>query len=809
MLARLSHGFFRRNPGQWLLALIGIAAGMAVVTGVALLRGALVDSLDAAADALAGRDAVVVRAPGESIAPDRFTALARLPGAPDWVPVLRIPVRVGEVQLEVIGLDGFSAVRDVTAEGTLAGDAERLEWTGSGPPPAAVGPETAGLLGAAAGDALTVDGPNGPVTLQLVAASGAGLDRRLVMDLAVAQHAFGLPTAISELLAPGSAADWIERQLPEDLQARTLDQQRASARELTAGLRANLTAMSLLALATGLFVVYSVLSFLMVQRRRSFGVLRAIGLTPGALARMLVQESLVLGALGSLVGLVVGTVLADLLLGLIADPVRSIYGQLALARTTPTLGVYAALFALGVLAAAAVAVPVVREALRVPPGRLVRSVVVLPAARTRALVAGLPILLGLAWVAIDPGLIAALGGLFLVLAGAATLIPPAGFGLLAAIGRRAGSGLPARAIRLLGGSRHRLAPALSALSLALALAMGMGMMILGFRASVDDWVERLLRADLYVSAPERRLSAEEVQRLAGLDGVAAISTVAGQRLSDGTRLTAYRLPDAAWGGFEWLAGDPDVVREGFRSGRGVALSEPLARAKGLGPGDTLALPLADGTRRFDVLGVFRDYSSDAGFVAIDAARLPDRGGVDSVGLYAADGADRAALERALRAAFDGTDLQWIGPREIRDQSLTVFDRTFRISWAMAVLVGGIALVALVSALLAHGFERAREYATLRALGLSPAELFRLVVIQTLALTATAALLAVPIAVLVHYALALFIQPRAFGWSVPAGLPPVEPVAVVVPLALVLGALAGLIPAARIGRRPPAAGLRAR
>src|SRR6056297_737668 len=815
MRARLSHGFFRRHPGQWLLALIGIAAGMAVVTGVALLRGALVDSLDAASDALAGQDSIAVRAADGAIAPERFAELARLHGAPDWVPVLRIPVRVGGVELEVVGLDTFSAVRDVAGNASLGGAADALEWTGDGPPPAAIGPETAGLLGVATDAVLTLEGPSGPVELRLAAAAGTGLDRRLVMDIAVAQHAFDLPDTISELLAPGSARGWIEQNLPDGLQARTLEEQRASARELTAGLRANLTAMSLLALATGLFVVYSVLSFLMVQRRRSFGVLRAIGLTPGDLGRMLIQESLLLGALGSLAGLVAGTLLADLLLGLIADPVRSIYGQLALARTEPALWLYAALFVLGVLAAIAVTVPVVREALRVPQGRMVRAASAPLPKRVRWALAGVPVALGLAWVAVDGRLVASLGGLFLVLAGLATLLPPVGFGLLSAAGLRAGPGLTGRAVRLLDGSRRRLAPALSALSLALALAMGMGMMILGFRASVDDWVQRLLRADLYVSAPERALAVEEVERLAAIDAVAAVSTVSAQRLADGTRLTAYRLPARAWAGFDWLAGDPDEVRAGFEQGLGVAVSEPLARARGLAPGDALVLPLPGGVRQFEVLGVFRDYSSDAGFVAIDADRLGGRlaGTVDSVGLYAVAGVGRNTLQRQLEAALAAdpqtSDLQWIGPREIRDQSLAVFDRTFRISWAMAVLVGGIALVALVSALLAHGFERAREYATPRALGLAPAQLFRLIVVQTLALTLAAAMLAVPVAVVVHYALALFIQPRAFGWSVPAGLPPIEPIVVVVPLALVLGALAGLIPAARIGRRPPADGLRAR
>jgi putative ABC transport system permease protein len=806
MRTRLSHGSFRRHPGQWFLALVGIAAGMAVVTGVALLRAALVESLDSASDTLAGQDSVVVRAPEGSISPGQYAALARLAGAPDWVAVLRIPVRVDDVRLEVLAMDPFSALRDARAERALAGLGNRLEWSDDQRPPAAIDAATAELIGRGAGDPLTVQGPNGPVELRLEPAEAAGLDRRLVMDIAVAQHVFGLPDGLSELLAPGTAAAWIEQNLPEGLYAATLEEQRASARELTSGLRANLTAMSLLALATGLFVVYSVLSFLMVQRRRGFAVLRAIGMTPNDLARMLVAECLVLGALGSLAGLVFGTLLADLLLGLIADPVRSIYGQLALARTAPSLALYGALFLLGVLAALVVAVPLVREALRVPPGRWVRSSEAPVEPRARGLLAVVPCALGLLWIAFDVRLVAALGGLFLVLAGIATLIPPVGFRLLRTMGRCAGSGLVGRSVRLLDGSRRRLSPALSALSLALALAMGMGMMILGFRVSVDDWVERLLRADLYVSAPERPLTVAEVEQLAALEGVDAVSTVSSQRLTDGTQLTAYRLPEPAWAGFEWLAGEPDRIRAAFLAQQGVAISEPLARARDLRPGDALVLPLPNGERRFEVLGVFRDYSSDAGFVAIDGGPLD--GPVDSVGLYAAEGAGRDRLEPQLQDRFGATDLRWIGPREIREESLAVFDRTFRISWAMAVLVGGIALVALVSALLAHGFERAREYATLRALGLSPGELFRLVVLQTLALTLAAALMAIPIAMLVHYALALFIQPRAFGWSVPAAWPPIEPILVVVPLALLLGTLAGLLPAARIGKRPPATALRA-
>jgi putative ABC transport system permease protein len=213
-----------------------------------------------------------------------------------------------------------------------------------------------------------------------------------------------------------------------------------------------------------------------------------------------------------------------------------------------------------------------------------------------------------------------------------------------------------------------------------------------------------------------------------------------------------------------------------------------------------------------VAAVFRDYSSEQGFVAVSRALYRswfDDRAVDSVGLYLAPGVTPEEMGRRIEEVLEhDAAVQWITPGGIQRESLAVFDRTFRISWALALLVGLIALVALTSALLAQGLERSREHATLRALGLTPRGLFGLVTVQSAGLTAVALVTALPLAVLIHYALSLLVQPRAFGWSLPAGLPPTEPMLWVVPVALVLGTLTGLYPAWRIGRRPVVDHLRA-
>ena len=811
MLARLSRAFFHRHPAQVLLALIGIAAGVAVVTGVALLRGALVESLDAVSAELVGEQALVVRHPSGRLDVDTYAKLARRPGAPDFVPVLRAPVRVKNQRLEIVGVDPFSGIRTLTGTDG-AGLSAALFAADDGVPAALASRSTLALLDVEPGAVVALDGSGRSVRLSAFIEGRPGLDRRLLMDISLAQELLDARGWLSELLAPPEAEPWLRAQAPDELLVIPAVNQRASARNLTAGMRANLTAMSLLALATGMFVVYSVLSFLMVQRRRTFGLLRALGMTPGLLARMLIGEVVVIAAFGALAGLVAGTVLSDRLLQLIAAPVAEVYGQLPPAVTQPSPGLYIAIWLVALVAAVAVTLPVLREALQIPPGRLVRSftVRVLPARKVLPL--GLTLAAaGLLWVTLDGSLIAALGGLFLMLAGVIVMIPMTGFGLVRALAGRIASTLPGRALRLLETARGRLSPALAALSLALALAIGMGMMILNFRVAVGDWVTRLLQADIYVSMESGALAPAQVDALAALEEVEVPSTARQRRLADGTNLTAYMLPARGWKGFELLQGDSEKARVAFESGEAVLVSEPLARRRNLAVGDSVELPVSQGSVQVPVAAVFRDYSSEQGFVAVSRVLYRDwfdDPAVDSVGLYLAPGVSPEAVGRRIEALEFNGKVQWITPGGIRRESLAVFDRTFRISWALALLVGLIALVALTSALLAQGLERSREHATLRALGLTPGRLFGLVTVQSAGLTAIALATALPLAILIHYALSLLVQPRAFGWSLPAGLPPAEPMFWVVPVALALGTLTGLYPAWRIGRRPMVDHLRA-
>jgi putative ABC transport system permease protein len=805
LLLQSSRRFFRRHPGQLALALAGMAAGVAVMTGVALMRDVLIDSLDGAADALAGEGSVRVTAADGPLDESIFADLARTTGAPALTPVLRQRVRHPAGRLEILGIDPFSGGgRGLLPPGLLA---QLLE----SPTTAAASASTLARVDAEPGERITLRLGQRSLEVELVGPLPAGrdLDDRLVMDIAALQELVDRQGELSWIDAPADARDWLAARLPESLELTGAQQRRDSAAQLTEGMRANLTAMGLISLAVGLFVIYSVLSFLLVQRHRPLAMLRAVGVTSGRITSLLLIEAAIVAGLGSLIGLALGTLLADTLIGLVRTPVSELYGLMAPATVAPGALLYLGLWSAAVATALLAVAGLLREARRIPPGRLLRSTSSAPEGHLLSVTIAL-VLLALALVVVlaSRSLPVAFAALFLALGGFALLAPELGVRVLSALKRLAPGKLPGRALALLLAGGKRIRPALAALSLALALATGLAMMVLGFRAAVDDWIDRLLRADSYVTASQGAIDESTAGRIAGLPGIAETSSARRATIADGRQLIAYDLPPRAWDGFEWLAGDPEAAYEAFRAGEAVVVSEPLARRDRLTVGDDVRLETSAGTRRFPVAAVFRDYASERGSIAVHAPlyrKLYDDAERDSIGLYyAGDDFDEAALSRRLQSI--DPDLQLTRRETVRETTLAVFDRTFRISWALAALVAIIAVIALVSALLAMGLERRRDYATLRALGLTPGGLHAVVVCQTAGLALAAALVAVPLSIAIHLGLSMVIQPRAFGWSLPLSWP-LSPLAIMLPLALLCGALAGLYPAWRIGRRDPAGELK--
>jgi putative ABC transport system permease protein len=145
-------------------------------------------------------------------------------------------------------------------------------------------------------------------------------------------------------------------------------------------------------------------------------------------------------------------------------------------------------------------------------------------------------------------------------------------------------------------------------------------------------------------------------------------------------------------------------------------------------------------------------------------------------------------------------------QRIRDQSLEVFDRTFTITEVLRLLAVGVAFVGILSALMALELERGRDYAVLRATGMTRIQLARLILLQTSAMGIAAGLLAIPLGWIMGDMLIQVINLRSFGWTMPLRLP-VTTLAGGLVLAWCAAVIAGLYPAWRATQVVPARALR--
>jgi putative ABC transport system permease protein len=209
--------------------------------------------------------------------------------------------------------------------------------------------------------------------------------------------------------------------------------------------------------------------------------------------------------------------------------------------------------------------------------------------------------------------------------------------------------------------------------------------------------------------------------------------------------------------------------------------------------------------------VVRDYGSDSGLLVMPRAiyaELWQDPTVASIGIVLADGVNPAEVSARVEATVAGLDLPLLiqTSQTIRERSLEVFDRTFTITEVLRLLAVGVAFVGILSALMALELERGRDYAVLRATGMTRLQLARLILLQTSAMGIAAGLLAIPLGWIMGDMLIQVINLRSFGWTMPLRLPAATLAGGLV-LAWCAALIAGLYPAWRATRIAPGRALR--
>jgi putative ABC transport system permease protein len=867
MLLRSSLRYLLRHPWQIGLCILGVALGVAVVVAIDLANASAGRAFTLSTESVAGRASHQIRGGPAGLDEDLYRRLRVELGLRDAAPIVEgyvVAPQLGERTLQLLGVDPLAeppfrsylgGPGGVVTDGSATPDLTRLLVE---PGAVVLAESLAAQSGLALDDPLTVRVGDRTLDLHIAGLlspsddlSRRALEGLIIADIATAQESLAFLGKLSRIdlilpAAPSSAdppiADAIRAILPPGAVLERAETRSNALDQMTRAFELNLTALSLLALIVGMFLIYNTITFSVVQRRTLLGTLRCVGVTRRQIAAIVLIEAALVSLVGSLLGLGLGVLLGRGLVGLVTQTINDLYFVVTVRGYSVDPAILLKGLLLGILVTlGAAAVPAI-EATFTPPRTVLRRssaedrarrvVPLLAAAGVTLILVGGGLLLvppGLVGGAATlTGLVLAFLALFAIVIGAALCAP-----LLTVLLMRAFRPLLGAALGLLGrmaardvaAALSRTAVAVAALMVAVSVTIGVGLMVGSFRQTVVSWLEQSLVADVYVAAPsntsnrvDTTLDPAVLEAFRSAPGVAAVTVFRSVQVDTAIGPVTLVSIDAPGGvgrtALRFRDGGDAAMWQAYAGGA-ILISEPLAYRLGLGVGDTLTLRTDRGAQAFAIAGVYYDYTSDRGVIRMDAATYRanwDDAAISSFALFAAPGVDVDALvaelqTRASALSVADAPLLAIGSnRALREGTLAIFDRTFAITAVLQLLATIVAFIGILSSLMALQLERARELAMLRANGLTPGQVWGLVLTQTGLMGVTAGLLAAPLGLILALVLIYVINRRSFGWTLDLALDPALFIQALI-VALVAALLAGIYPAFKMSRTNPALALR--
>jgi putative ABC transport system permease protein len=832
----LAIGEWRSHPVRALTAIAAIAIGVALGFAIHLVNAAALNEFTTAVHSLSGQADIQVSGTEATFDEAVYPALARLPEVAVASPVLEFDASMPGARqaLKIIGLDVFragfitpdliGAPEEDLPYDTLADDAiflspAAMNWLQSRP---------GGELRLQAGSKLAVLRVAGSLQRARVG------QRFAVMDIAAAQWQFqrlGKLSRVDLKLRDGvdrgaferTLAARLEREFPGRFRVGQPNDAEQESRNsnLSRAYRVNLSVLALVALFTGAFLVFSSQALSVLRRRSEFALLRVLGLERRQLIRQVLLEGALLGSIGSALGVAGGYALAAAVLRLFGGDLGAGYfaGVQPSVQWAPVAAL--AYFALGLGVALLGGLAPAFDAARARPAVALKAGTDETALRP----------LSRPW----PGLLclAAAGAMVfappvfelpifgylsiaLLLVGAIALMPRLSSIAFTALSRSAAPGRgnlraaanPVRALALarLANASGQAGIALGGVLASFSLMVAMAIMVASFRTSVDEWVLRILPADVYARSSSAGttggLSPAEQEALRAVPGIARIEFL---------RVRSVSLaPDRA--NVAVLARDVDpadpgramvLVGESERPGTSAPalppawVSEAMSDLYGLQRGATLRLPLQGEQRQFRVAGIWRDYARAGGAVIVrrsDYIRMTGDRDAGDAAIWLAKNTSAAQVQEAIRKLPFGELVETSVPSEIRNLTLKIFDRSFAVTYLLEAIAIVIGLFGVAATFSAQTLARAREFGMLRHVGVTRGQVLGILALEGAALTTLGILAGFALGWVISLVLVHVINPQSFHWTMQMHYP--WPLLATVALALLLSSAATALVAGR-------------
>ena len=789
-----------------------LTLGVAVFVSVRLANRAALASFANFTDTLTGQSDWILR-PSAGTLPE--TALGELRGKLgnrpiDLVGVVETTVNLGDAMdnnLHLLGVDLFVAMNLSDARLKVGEGAPRSfvsDTTDFGPDQIWISSQSNLKLGSA----LSGTASDETVTLRVMGyipsltGQPPAPANLAVMDLADAQRMSGKAGRLDRIemvIEPGTDEEQVRREAKEiatrlgtdrwSVEAPTHGRQTANT--MTAAFRLNLTVLSLIALLVSLYLIFQTLDGAVVRRRTEIAILRSLGVTASWIQQLWLLEAAVLGVIAGMLGALLGWMGAQGAVQLIGRSINTLYFETSAhsARLDPVEGLIAV--SLGVGASLLAGWYPARVAARTPPAQALARHAWLTS-RRNLLNASIGLgLIGLGVMAAQLPPLRPAGGVRFAVGGyAAAFLWIFGVGVLTAAALpicawlARGMASTSATVRVASSylrfptTRHRFSVA--ALVCAIGMAAGMAILIASFESSIRGWIEQTLESDLYVASKATgngnfgKITPRTVRRLAAEPAVASISTRVYQGVTiDGLSTTLCGLDlrnPLLQSSFHWLE-KPGRPLDDYDLESSAFVTESFSDRFRKHRGDRVLLPTPNGIKHVVVEGVYADYASERGTIAMDRERVQRWLETDEITHLAAilrPGADATVVRLRWEKEFPGLIIY--ENASLRKEILEVFRQTFSLTYALEIIGVVVAITSLAMTLASVLLERRDQLTTLRALGMSRRELAWSACGEGLAIATSSVAGGLSLSLALGWLLIHVINKQSFGWTLGFTLP---------------------------------------
>jgi putative ABC transport system permease protein len=686
------------------------------------------------------------------------------------------------------------------------------------------------------GDRVTVGTPEGPKELKLVGllripgGSFGGLAFGMA-PLPFAQKAFdkrgqisGIAVEAAEGVSVSDLKVRLNRKLGEGLQAERSETRTQEISGQLQGFKIALLFFAGTSLFVGAFLVFNALSMTILERTRELGMLRALGSTRAMIARSVIVEAMLLGVLGSLLGVLFGYGMAR---GLVY-----LFGKAFLFEITSLiLSPFALVSAIvvGITVTVVAALYPAMKAGRVSPVEAMRArsaVATGETTKSRGVSRLAPVLglalagAGVPWIYyLAKNLSASLGGLIYASGITAIIASFLGISLVIPVLVRPLAALFSPVLRLLFGVEGTMAAAnatrnsgrtaLTASALMVGISLVVAFSALGgsLLGSIRDYLEGSLGSDYVVQPTQQNsdagFSAKLPEKIGRVQGVEKTTSIVSSFRQDGKKIDSIFGVDQNYPEIfrvDYAAGGPEAF-SGLKDG-GALVGRQLAKDRKLGVGSRIEIPGPEGRKKYRVEGILKNDIVGGGMgIYLSKEILASdfhENESEFLAIKARPGSDRKALSRRIEDVLeDYPQFTLFSNAEWKAQIESDFNRQYVFFYAIMGVSVAVSAFGVVNTLSMSVFERTREIGILRAVGTTRLQIGRLIINEGIVISLIGCLVGVVLGSLLGY---LFVQGSgAGGFEVDFYYPKLPALAALLS-GLFIGIFAGLLPARSAARK---------